>query len=83
MEKGRALSKANERDALDLLSRMASQRLQGYAGGSAEEDDALLAGGTLSTARSTVVRCRRDEKRVLGDALSDVAKRIREIRLDS
>ena len=31
-------------------------------------------------ARSTVVRCRRDEKRVLGDALSDVAKRIREIR---
>ena len=62
---------------------MASQRLQGYAGGSAEDDDALLAGGTLSTVRSTVVRCRRDEKRVLGDALSDVAKRIREIRLDS
>ena len=40
----------------------------------------LLAGGRLSTARSTVVRCRRDEKRVLGDALSDVEKRIREIR---
>ena len=80
VEKGRALSKANERDALDLLSRMASQRLQGYAGGTAEEDDALLVGGTLSTTRSTVVRCRRDEKRVLGDALSDVEKRIREIR---
>ena len=45
----------------------------------AEEDDALLVGGTLSTARSTVVRCRRGQKRVLGDALSDV-KRIREIR---
>ena len=59
---------------------MASQRLQGYAGGTAEDDAALLVGGTLSTARNTVVRCRRDEKRVLGDALSDVAKRIREIR---
>ena len=76
MEKGRALSKANERDALDLLSRMASQRLQGYAGGCGRR----RCDGTLSTARSTVVRCRRDEKRVLGDALSDVEKRIREIR---
>ena len=40
----------------------------------------LMMTAAVDDARSTVVRCRRDEKRVLGDALSDVEKRIREIR---
>ena len=47
---GRPVSKSNELDALNLLRKMASYRLEGYAGGSAEDDDARLAAGTGSAA---------------------------------
>ena len=79
---GRPVSKSNELDALNLLRKMASYRLEGYAGGSAEDDDARLAAGTGSAAWRMVVRMRRAEKRLLRGALREIDRRISRVAKD-
>ena len=79
---GRPVSKSNELDALNLLRKMASYRLEGYAGGSAEDDDARLAAGTGSAAWRMVVRMRRAEKRLLRGALGEIDRRISRVAKD-